>query len=172
MSNRMGDLRSPGVSTKLEKIKEVVKNTTDSQTNLKEKLRSITEINTKLAQSYDVSLRIIVDVSKLLNQYIAFFNEIDELLNKLDASSKDNVTGEYIKYINRLTSDNIDKMTIEFKTQLQNIVPMFEKNDIPSGNLTEYGSLLDNINKEAKMLASKSGGGYPKKNPKGKSKKN
>ena len=100
MSNRMGDLRSPGVSTKLEKIKEVVKNTADSQTNLKEKLKSITEINTKLAQSYDVSLRIIVDVSKLLNQYIAFFNEIDELLNKLDASSKDNVTGEYIKYIN------------------------------------------------------------------------
>lgn len=155
----MGDLRSPGVSTKLQKIKEVVKTTTDSQVDLKEKLKSITEINNKLAQSYDVSLRIIVDVSKLLNQYTAFFNDIDELLLKLDASSKDNVTGEYIKYINKLTSDNIDKMTNEFKSQLQNIVPMFEKNDIPAGNLNEYSSLLDNINREAKLLASKSGGG-------------
>jgi hypothetical protein len=136
-----------------------VKTTTDNQVDLKEKLKSITEINSKLAQSYDVSLRIIVDVSKLLNQYTAFFNDIDELLVKLDASSKDNVTGEYIKYINKLTSDNIDKMTNEFKSQLQNIVPMFEKNDMPAGNLNEYSSLLDNINREAKILASKSGGG-------------
>lgn len=158
MSTRMGELSSPAVSTKLQKIKDVMKNTTETQTDLREKLKSITEINTKLAQSYDVSLRIIVDVSKLLNQYIAFFNEIDELLVKLDDTSKDSVTGEYIKYINRLTSDNIDKMTSEFKNQLQNIVPMFEKNNIPSGNLTEYSSLLDNINREAKVLASKSGG--------------
>ena len=155
----MGDLRSPGVSTKLQKIKDVVKTTTDNQVDLKDKLKSITEINSKLAQSYDVSLRIIVDVSKLLNQYTAFFNDIYELLVKLDASSKDNVTGEYIKYINKLTSDNIDKMTNEFKSQLQNIVPMFEKNDIPAGNLNEYSYLLDNINREAKILASKSGGG-------------
>ena len=159
MSTRMGDLRTPGVSTKLQKIKDVVKSTTDNQVDLKDKLKSITEINSKLAQSYDVSLRIIVDVSKLLNQYTAFFNDIDDLLVKLDASSKDNVTGEYIKYINKLTSDNIDKMTNEFKSQLQNIVPMFEKNDIPAGNLNEYSTLLDNINREAKVLASKSGGG-------------
>lgn len=146
----MGDLENPDVAGKLDKIRKVVRKTTESNTDLNTKLKSITEINNKLAQSYDVSLRIIVDVSKLLNQYIGFFNEIDALLVKLDSAVSDNLTGDYIKYINRLTSENIDKMTNEFKSQLNTIVPLFDKNNIPSKNLTQYSELLDQINREAK----------------------
>lgn len=146
----MGDLENPDVAGKLSKIRSVVRKTTESNSDLNTKLKSITDINNKLAQSYDVSLRIIVDVSKLLNQYIGFFNEIDVLLAKLDTAMTDNLTGDYIKYINRLTSENIDKMTTEFKSQLNTIVPLFDKNNIPSKNLTEYSGLLDQINREAK----------------------
>jgi len=146
----MGDLENPDVAGKLNKIRSVVRKTTESNSDLNTKLKSITDINNKLAQSYDVSLRIIVDVSKLLNQYIGFFNEIDVLLAKLDSAMTDNLTGDYIKYINRLTSENIDKMTTEFKSQLNTIVPLFDKNNIPSKNLTQYSGLLDQINREAK----------------------
>lgn len=149
-NGRMGDLDNPDVAGKLDKIRKVVRKTTESNSGLREKLKSITEINNKLAQSYDVSLRIIIDVSKLLNQYIAFFNEIDAMLVKLDSAASDNVTGEYVKYINRLTTENIDKMTTEFKNQLNTIVPLFQRNNIPSKNLTEYSNLLEQINREAK----------------------
>ena len=146
----MGDLENPDRAGKLDQIRTVLPKTTQSNTLLHAKMESITDINNKLAQSYDVSLRIIVDVSKLLNQYIAFFNEIDALLVKLDSTVSDNLTGDYIKYINRLTSENIDKMTSEFKNQLNTILPLFNKNNIPSKNLTQYSDLLDQINREAK----------------------
>lgn len=150
LSRKMGDLDNPDVAGKLNKIRQVVRTTTNSNSGLRDKLKSVTEINNKLAQSYDVSLRIIVDVSKLLNQYITFFNEIDEMIAKLDSTASDGLTGEYVKYINRLTSENIDKMTTEFKNQLSSIVPMFDRNNIPTKNLTEYSELLDQINREAK----------------------
>jgi hypothetical protein len=158
----MGDLSgSPAVTEKFDNIRRVVRKTTDNHKGLQAKLKSITEINTKLSQSYDVSLRVIVDVSKLLNQYISFFNDIDGLLSQLDIDASNASTGDYVKYINRLTSDNLDKMTQEFKTQLDKLVPLFQKNDMPSQHLVEYGQLLDGINKEAKQLV-RGGGAHGK----------
>jgi chromosome segregation ATPase len=149
----LGDLSHPAVNGQLTKIRSVVKNTTSKHKDLQERLRSITDINDKLAKSYDVSLRIIVDVSKLLNQYISFFNEIESLVEGLDSEiDNQRETGEYIRYINRLTSDNIDKMTKEFRTQIDQLVPLMTKNKLDTNNLQQYGTLLENINQDAKQL--------------------
>jgi ABC-type transporter Mla subunit MlaD len=153
----MGSLRPEQLGDKIATIRKVVKTTADSQKELHTKLKNMTQINNRLAKSYDVSLRIIVDVSKLLNQYIAFFNEVDALLVQMDVLSSDTVTSDHIKYINQLTSENIDRMSSEFDSQLQNLLPMFEKNNLPSSHLREYQKLLQEINKESKTLIS--GGG-------------
>ena len=148
----LGELSHPSMDGQLTKIKSAVRNSTSKHKDMQERLKSITEINNKLSQSYDVSLRIIVDVSKLLNQYISFFNEIEVLVEGLNGELNQRETSEYIRYINRLTSDNIDKMTKEFQNQLSQLIPLMTKNKLETSNLQQYGSLLENINQDAKQL--------------------
>lgn len=148
----LGELSHPSMDGQLTKIKSAVRNSTSKHKDMQERLKSITEINNKLSQSYDVSLRIIVDVSKLLNQYISFFNEIEVLVEGLNGELNQRETSEYIRYINRLTSDNIDKMTKEFQNQLNQLIPLMTKNKLETSSLQQYGSLLENINQDAKQL--------------------
>ena len=151
----LGDLSHPDVTDKLTKIRKVVRATAEDHASLRTRLKSVTDINNKLAQSYDVSLRIIVDVSKLLNEYIAFFNEIEDLVDRMNTQLDDGSTREYIRYINRLTSDNIDKMTQDFRKQLDALIPVLAKNKMDTSNLREYGTLLESINSDAKVLVSR-----------------
>ena len=111
MNNKpsMGRLTSEDMSQQIEKIKhKITSNNKDPQ-----KIKSMTELNNKLTDSYSVSLKIIVDVSKLLNQYMVFFNEIDKVLIESDKheSNTNTLNSEYLQYINKLTSENIQNMT-------------------------------------------------------------
>ena len=145
---------------KLDKFKKKLDTTKVIEKNLNSKVNSLTEINKNVTESYNVSLKIIVDVTKLLNQYMLYFNEIDKVINSLSDSNNTTLTltNNYFDNINKLTSEKIDELTNNFKSQIDSVKTIYSKNNLPTEDLEKYNSLLSSINNESKLLLKKQGG--------------
>ena len=153
---------------RLDKFKKQLDTTKIKEKDLNSKVNSLTEINKNVTESYNVSLKIIVDVTKLLNQYMLYFNEIDKVINSLNDSNETTLTltNNYFNNINKLTSEKIDELTNNFKNQIDTVKTIYSKNNLPTEDLEKYNSLLSSINTESKLLLKKQEGGkkYRKKN--------
>jgi hypothetical protein len=103
-------------------------------------------------------LKIIVDVSKLLQQYMSYFNEIDQIVSAIDLSNSNSNSKHFIN-INKLTSEKIDELTVNFQEQLNVLTPIYEKNNMSTADLTSYNKLLNNVNLESKKIAAIQQGG-------------
>jgi len=145
---------------KLDKFKKKLDTTKIKEKDLNSKVTSLTEINKNVTESYNVSLKIIVDVTKLLNQYMLYFNEIDKVINSLNDSNNTTLTltNNYFDNINKLTSEKIDELTKNFKNQIDSVKTIYSKNNLPTDDLEKYDSLLSSINTESKLLLKKQGG--------------
>ena len=145
---------------KLDKFKKKLDTTKIKEKDLNSKVNSLTEINKNVTESYNVSLKIIVDVTKLLNQYMLYFNEIDKVINSLNDSNNTTLTltNNYFDNINKLTSEKIDELTNNFKNQIDSVKTIYSKNNLPTEDLEKYDSLLSSINTESKLLLKKQGG--------------
>lgn len=156
-TNQMGDLTKKNMSNSLARIKSTLENNTVVSKSMNSKMKSLKDINKKLSNSYGVSLKIIVDVSKLLNQYMIYFNEIEKMINSLDKKTSNALHDDYFSHINNMTSQKIEELTNEFKDQLNTLKPSFEKNNIPIEELNTYEQLLSNINLESKLIVQTKG---------------
>ena len=145
---------------KLDKFKKKLDTTKIKEKDLNPKVNSLTEINKNVTESYNVSLKIIVDVTKLLNQDMLYFNEIDKVINSLNDSNNTTLTltNNYFDNINKLTSEKIDELTNNFKNQIDSVKTIYSKNNLPTEDLEKYDSLLSSINTESKLLLKKQGG--------------
>lgn len=154
---------------KLDGFKQKLDITKNKEKDLNSKMESLTEINKNVSESYNVSLKIIVDVTKLLNQYMLYFNEIDKVINSLNDGNNTTLTltNNYFNNINKLTSEKIDELTKNFKDQIDSVKTIYSKNNLPTDDLDKYNTLLATINSESKLLLKKQGG-YKKYNKKNK----
>ena len=145
---------------KLDKFKKKLDTTKTKEKDLNSKVNSLTEINKNVTESYNVSLKIIVDVTKLLNQYMLYFNEIDKVINSLNDSNNTTLSlaNNYFDNINKLTSEKIDELTNNFKNQIETVKTIYSKNNLPTEDLEKYNSLLATINSDSKLLLKKQGG--------------
>lgn len=153
---------------RLKSIKQTLEKKKLSEKNLSSKVKALSEINKNVSESYNVSLKIIVDVTKLLNQYMVYFNEIDKLMETFntDASSSTALNNQYFQHINKITSEKIDELSNNFKAQLESLKTVYSKNNISTEDLDKYSGLLDSINTESKLLLKKEGGNKFKKKKK------
>lgn len=158
MTNQMGNLKHEEITKNISKLRNVLNKS--SSTN---KLQKTELMNQKLSESYNVSLKIIVDVSKLLQQYMSYFNEIDQIVSAIDLSNT-NSNSKYFININKLTSEKIDELTVNFQEQLNVLTPIYEKNNMSTSDLTSYNKLLNNVNLESKKIAAIQQGGRKKIN--------
>ena len=144
----------------LDKFKKKLDTTKIKEKDLNSKVNSLTEINKNVTESYNVSLKIIVDVTKLLNQYMLYFNEIDKVINSLNDSNNTTLSlaNNYFDNINKLTSEKIDELTNNFKNQIETVKTIYSKNNLPTEDLEKYNSLLATINSDSKLLLKKQGG--------------
>ena len=150
-----------GKLNKLNEFKNKLDTTKNKERDLNSKVNSLSEINKNVTESYNVSLKIIVDVTKLLNQYMLYFNEIDKVINSLNDSNNTTLTltNNYFDNINRLTSEKIDELTNNFKKQIDSVKNIYSKNNLPTEDLEKYNSLLASINSDSKLLLKKQEGG-------------
>ena len=153
---------------RLDSFKKRLNTTKNKEKELNTKVESLTEINKNVTESYNVSLKIIVDVTKLLNQYMLYFNEMDKVINSLNDSNNTTLTlaNNYFDNINKLTSEKIDELTNNFKNQIDTVKTIYSKNNLPTDDLEKYNSLLATINSDSKSLLKKQGGNkkYRKQN--------
>ncbi|QOI90197.1 hypothetical protein QKU58_gp134 [Pyramimonas orientalis virus] len=158
-NNTLGDTTNAGFKNKIESFRDRLKKNTDSSKDLTGKVKSLTELNKNVSESYNVSLKIIVDVTKLLNQYMVYFNEIEKLMESFTTDQSNTLNNNYFSHINKITSEKIDELSSNFQNQLDNLKTIYTKNNIQTNDLDKYSNLLDNINAESKMLLQKQTGG-------------
>lgn len=148
---------------RLNSIKQTLEKKQLSEKDLSSKVKALSEINKNVSESYNVSLKIIVDVTKLLNQYMVYFNEIDKLMETFNTDSSSTLNNQYFQHINKITSEKIDELSKNFKSQLDSLKTVYSKNNIPTEDLDKYSGLLDSINTESKLLLKTEGGRKLKK---------
>lgn len=154
----LGNIDDGQFVSRLQNIKSKLENKQQSEKNLNSKVKTLSEINKNVSESYNVSLKIIVDVTKLLNQYMVYFNEIDKLMESFNTESSNTLNNQYFQHINKITSEKIDELSSNFKLQVDSLKAVYSKNNIPTDDLDKYSSLLDSINSESKLLLKKEGG--------------
>ena len=110
------------------KVRNVSKKIAKKKTqfdNMKIKITKLTELNGKLVNGYELSLKIVVDVSKLLQNYTKMFDDIEVMLGSLDDDMGTHTSD--IRYISELTKQSIDKIKTDFNTQYPTILTALEK---------------------------------------------
>ena len=166
-TSRLGEMSltgdNPEFQEKLESFKKKLKNSTSSSKELSGKVKSLTELNKNVSESYNVSLKIIVDVTKLLNQYMVYFNEIEKLMDSFNTDLSNSLNNNYFGNINKITSEKIEELSANFKSQVDNLKVVYSKNNIPTNELDNYSQLLDTINTDSKALLKQQGGGKRRK---------
>lgn len=161
----LGNLNSAQeFKTKLVSFAEKLKDQKKYKSDAAAKIKALTELNNKVSNSYNVSLEIIVDVTRLLNQYMVYFNQIDALMGELNATKNSNsLSNKYFENINLLTSKKIEELSANFKNSLTDLKIVYDKHKLDSSNLDKYNNLLDSINSESKLLLKTQSGGKHKK---------
>ncbi len=111
--------------TKVNTISTEIEKKRSTYQNMKGKIEKLTALNKKLADGYELSLRIVVDVSKLLENYTKMFNGLEKLIATLDTDI--GVQQTDLQYINKLTKESIAKISTDFNDKFPSIVTALEK---------------------------------------------
>ena len=93
--------------------------------NMKQKIQNLSQLNQTLTTGYELSLKMVVDVSKLLQNYTKMFDDLEVTLKNLDDVM--GVQDVDIRYISDLTKQSIQKITSDFNDQYPKIVYELEK---------------------------------------------
>lgn len=156
MNTQLGQIQHTEFEKKLTTFKDKLEKKKSDDKVLSSKVKSLTELNKKVSDSYNVSLKIIVDVTRLLNQYMVYFNEIESLMDSITNSNA--ISSNYLSNINALTSKKIEELSENFKNQLDSLKTVYTKNNLDTKELDQYKDLLTSINTESKSLLKQEGG--------------
>lgn len=110
---------------KITNVKKKIEGKRTQFENMKVKIDKLTSLNRKLANGYELSLKVVVDVSKLLQNYTKMFDDIEHMLGSLDTDLGSQQLD--IKYISELTKKSIEKIKTDFNSQYPTIIDALEK---------------------------------------------
>lgn len=118
----------------------------DKLSALEKRVRDLTELNDNLTHGYELSLKLVVDVSKLLQDYSLVFDNIESSLTNIDRRL-DGIKSGDISEINLLTKRSIQKIATDFEKQYPIILKSLEKQQDPSSatNAAKLKSLVSRI---------------------------
>lgn len=143
---------------KVNDITEKIEKKRSHYQNMKNKVEKLTELNNKLSNGYELSLKMVVDVSKLLTNYTKMFDDLEQLLGNLDNDMSVKQTD--IKYISNLTRESINKISFDFNQQFPSVIQALEKSN--STDSVVYANRLKTIVNElpsdAKLVTGMNGG--------------
>ena len=125
----------------MSKIQESLKQTLKTQNANKNSVKQYSEVNKKLANGLEVSLNVIVDLSKVLKNYHVFLDEIQDLLTSMDTMYADDA--DSIEELKNLTDKAISKLNSSFGEQLDDIAKTYRKNNMDSSQLDDLKRFLN-----------------------------
>lgn len=89
------------------------------------KITELRKFNNKLSDGYQLSLKMVVDVSDLLHRYVGIFEMLETLMTNIESTFEFNE--EDFRYIRDLTEKNIQDIRTKLNKQVDSMVVVFEK---------------------------------------------
>tara|TARA_B100000405_G_scaffold13983_2_gene11631 strand:+ start:918 stop:1391 length:474 start_codon:yes stop_codon:yes gene_type:complete len=137
----------------MSKIQESLKQTLKTQNTNKNSMKAYSEVNKKLANGLEVSLNVIVDMSKILKNYHVFLDEIQDLLASMNTMYADD--SDSIDELKNLTDRAISKLNSSFGEQLDDIAKTYRKNNMDASQLDDLKRFLsENVDTETSYQTS------------------
>ena len=115
------------ISQEIEQVTKQIQRTNRKYTDEITKYKEIANFNKKLTQSYVQNLQVIVDVSKLLEQYANVFYVLREETEKLEKSLGMEFNIDDFRYLERLTADKMMELNNMFMKETSDLKNLYEK---------------------------------------------
>lgn len=137
-------------------LSESIDKKKDKLSVLEKKIKDLTELNENLTHGYELSLKLVVDVSKLLQDYSQVFDNIESSLTNID-QRLDGIKSGDMSEISSLTKESINKIANDFEKQYPIIIKSLEKQDDLSS--AKSAAKLKNLVNQIQTSGQLSGGG-------------
>lgn len=102
----------------------IVKTSKAYRDNIK-KYKDIAKFNQHLTKSYVNNMKVMVDVSELLNSYASVFNALRDEFGKMEAAVGKSLNLTDFEYLENLTQDKIESLNTEFQKQANGIKKLY-----------------------------------------------
>lgn len=116
-----------GVKAEIGKMQGSIVKTSKSYTENIKKYKEIAKLNEQLTKSYIANLKVIVDVSELLNSYSTVFKSLKDEFSKMEAALGKPLDITDFEYLSNLTKDKIETLNLEFMKQSDNLKKMYSQ---------------------------------------------
>lgn len=114
-----------GIKAEIDKMQgSIVKASKGYQNNIK-KYKEIAQFNQHLTRSYVANLKVIVDVSELLNSYTSVFNSLKDEFSKMEEAMGRQMDKSDFDYLESLTKAKMDQLNTEFNKQADGIKKLY-----------------------------------------------
>lgn len=127
------------------------------------KITELRKFNNKLSDGYQLSLKMVVDVSDLLHRYVGIFEMLETLMTNIESTFEFNE--EDFRYIRDLTEKNIQDIRTKLNKQVDSMVVVFEKEGLKA-QASELKKLKDTSAEISSNAANISRGLPASSNPK------
>ena len=109
----------------LERLQNNLKKNNDKVKKFQGKITELRKFNNKLSDGFQLSLKMVVDVSDLLHRYVGIFEMLETLMTNIESTFEFNE--EDFRYIRDLTEKNIEDIRTKMNKQVDSMVVVFEK---------------------------------------------
>ena len=109
----------------LERLQNNLKKNNEKVKKFQGKITELRKFNNKLSDGYQLSLKMVVDVSDLLHRYVGIFEMLETLMTNIESTFEFNE--EDFRYIRDLTEKSIEDIRTKMNKQVDSMVAVFEK---------------------------------------------
>ena len=109
----------------LERLQNNLKKNNEKVKKFQGKITELRKFNNKLSDGYQLSLKMVVDVSDLLHRYVGIFEMLETLMTNIESTFEFNE--DDFRYIRDLTEKSIEDIRTKMNKQVDSMVVVFEK---------------------------------------------
>ena len=125
---KIGDLRQDkDIGEQLFELKTKMTKTMNKRKKEIHDYRELSKFNEQLAKSYSANLKVIVDISKLLNAYNEFFDLFKQKLAEIDTELGIPISSDDFEYMKKLTVEQMFQLEDVFKKETGNLKKIYTK---------------------------------------------
>jgi hypothetical protein len=110
----------------LTRLETTIKKNNNKVKDFKGKVGELRDFNNKLADNYQLSLKMVVDVSDLLNHYVKIFEMLEGLMGNIDSTFEFNE--EDFRYIRGMTEKSVQDIRFRMGNQVNDMIKVFGDN--------------------------------------------
>lgn len=115
------------INQEIEQVTKQIQRTNKKYTDEISKYKEVAKFNQKLTQSYVQNLQVIVDISKLLEQYANVFYVLREETEKLEQTLGMDFSIAKFQYLENMTKDKMQELNTQFMKETSNLKTLYEQ---------------------------------------------